>query len=193
MITTPYSTVKKKTHVRNSESSKIVSLVLATAAAACSGSSSSSGTFAQMRRNIASTSSTQTASRRLLVIKTSASTRALIDRRHSILERTTSREMLSLANTTFDLLILQLLLNTTLLSFLLSLLGMYFPVNAGTEDDIFADRGGIKRGTGRVALFESKFAPCPSLGDLWVYVFLDNGCADSAGDFDFFAVVVEAV
>lgn len=101
--------------------------------------------------------------------------------------------MLSLTNTTFDLLILQLLLDATLLSFLLGLLSMYFPVDAGTEDDIFANRGGIKGRTGRVALFESEFAPCPSLGDLWIYVFLDNGCADSAGDLNFLAVVVEAV
>lgn len=101
--------------------------------------------------------------------------------------------MLSLTNTTFDLLILQLLLHATLLAFLLGLLGMHFPVNAGTENNIFADGGGIKRRAGRVALFQTEFAPCPSLGDLWVYVFLDNGCADSPGDFDFFAVVVEAV
>jgi hypothetical protein len=70
---------------------------------------------------------------------------------------------------------------------------VHFPVNAGTEDDIFADRGSIKGRTGRVTLLQSEFAPCPSLRDLWVYVFLDDGCADSAGDFDFFAVVVEAV
>lgn len=44
-----------------------------------------------------------------------------------------------------------------------------------------------------MALFEAEFAPCPSLGDLWVYVFLDDGCADSACHFDLFAVIVETV
>lgn len=101
--------------------------------------------------------------------------------------------MLSLTDTTFDLLILELLLNATLLTFLLGLLGVRFPVDAGTENDVFADRGCVERWTGRVALFQTEFAPSSSLGDLRVYVLLDNGCADTSGDFDFFAVVVEVI
>lgn len=132
------------THVRNSECGKIIPLVLATTTPGCSGRSNSAA-FAQMRRNVAATNTAQSTSGRLFVnIQPSTSTSRLFDGCHGVLEGTPSCEMLSLTNTTFDLLIPELLLNTALLAFLLCLLGMHFPVDAGPEHDVFADRGRIE-------------------------------------------------
>lgn len=102
--------------------------------------------------------------------------------------------MLSTANTTLDLLVLQLVLHAALLAtLLLSLLSVGLPVNAGTEDDVLADGGGVERGTGGVALLETELVPFAAFGDLGVDVFADNSGLNSAGDLHFLVVIVVAV
>ena len=44
-----------------------------------------------------------------------------------------------------------------------------------------------------MALFEPELSPSFALGDAGVDVFFDDGGADAAGDFDAFAVIIEAV
>lgn len=102
--------------------------------------------------------------------------------------------MLSTANTTLDLLVLQLVLHAALLAtLLLSLLSVGLPVNAGTEDDVLADGGGVERGTDGVALLETELVPFAAFGDLGVDVFADNSGLNSAGDLHFLVVIVVAV
>lgn len=102
--------------------------------------------------------------------------------------------MLSAANTTLDLLVLELVLDAALLgASLLRLRGLSPPVRTGPEDDVLADGGGVERGTRGVALLEPELGPRPPLCDLRVDVFSHHGRLDPAGDFDFLALVVEAV
>lgn len=102
--------------------------------------------------------------------------------------------MLAAANTTLDLLVLELILDATLLTTgLLSFLGLRLPVHAWSEDDVLADGGGVKRRTGSMALLETEFRPCPPLCDLRVYVLLDDSGSDPTGDLDLLAFIVEAV
>lgn len=102
--------------------------------------------------------------------------------------------MLSAANTTLDLLVLELVLHAALLgALLLGLLGICLPVNLRAEDDVLADGGSVEGGTGGVALLESELFPFAAFGDLGVDVFADDGGLNSAGDLHFLAVIVEAV
>jgi hypothetical protein len=145
-----------------------------------------------VRRHVAGVSSTKTTLVFLLLDATSSS--ALLDGGHSVLEGTASSEMLSTANTTLDLLVLELVLHAALLgALLLGLLGICPPVNGGTENDVLADGGGVEGGTGGVALLESELFPFAAFGDLGVDVFADNGGLDSASDLHFLVVIIEAV
>jgi hypothetical protein len=102
--------------------------------------------------------------------------------------------MLSAANTTLDLLVLELVLDAALLGAgLLSLRGLSPPVHTGSEDDILADGGGVERGARGVALLEPELGPRPPLRDLRVDVLPHHGRLDPAGDLDLLALVVEAV
>lgn len=102
--------------------------------------------------------------------------------------------MLSAANTTLDLLVLELVLDAALLAAsLLLLLGLSLPVDAGPENDVLADGGGIERGSGSVALLQTEFVPGASLSDPGVHMFADNAGFDAAGHLDLLVVVVEAV
>lgn len=102
--------------------------------------------------------------------------------------------MLSGTDPTLDLLILELILHAALLAaLLLRLLGLSLPVNAGTEDDVFTDGGGVERRTSGVALLEAELCPRSSLGHPGVDMFADNGGLDAAGDFHFLVLIVEAV
>lgn len=102
--------------------------------------------------------------------------------------------MLSGTNTTLNLLVLELVLHAALLAaLLLGLLGLRLPVDAGTEDKVLADGGGVERGTDGVALLEAKFGPGSPLGHLRVDMFTDNGGLDPAGDLHFLVIIVEPV
>lgn len=102
--------------------------------------------------------------------------------------------MLSTANTTLDLLVLQLVLHAALLAtLLLGLLSVGLPVDTRTEDDVLADGGGVERGTCGVALLETELVPFAAFGDLGVDVFADNSGLNSAGDLHFLVVIIVAV
>jgi hypothetical protein len=177
-----------RTYVCNSESRQIV--LLETTAHLLAATSTA---LPHVRRNVAGLSSTKTTCI-LLCLDTRSSSSALLDGSHGVLEGTASREMLSTANTTLDLLVLQLILHAALLAtLLLSLLSISLPVDAGAEDDVLADGGGVERGTGGVALLETELLPFAAFGDLGVDVFADNGGLNSAGDLDFLVVVIVAV
>lgn len=99
--------------------------------------------------------------------------------------------MLPIANPTFHLHVLQLLLWVIRRLFLV--LTILFPCDAGAEDDVFANGSGVEGRAGSVAFFETEFGPGFALGDAGVDVFFDDGGADAARGFDAFAIVVEAV
>jgi hypothetical protein len=102
--------------------------------------------------------------------------------------------MLARTNSALHLLILQLILDASLLpSILLRLSRLRLPVDRGAEDDILADRGRVERGARGVALFETELGPGSPLRDLRVDVLTDDGRLDPSGDLYFFAVVVEPV
>jgi hypothetical protein len=146
-----------------------------------------------VRRNVASRA---LAERTGLVLVGSAlgATSGLLDGSHGVLEGTASCEMLSGTNTTLNLLVLELILHAALLAaILLSLLGLSLPVDAGTEDDVLADGGGIECRTGRVTLLETELGPRAALGDLRVDVFANDGGLDASGNLHFLVVIVEAV
>lgn len=101
--------------------------------------------------------------------------------------------MLAAANTTLDLLVLELVLHGALLGVLLGIGGLSLPVRAGTEDHVLTDGGGVEGGARRVALLEAELGPRPALGDLWVDVLSDDGGLDPASDLHFLVVIVETV
>lgn len=146
-----------------------------------------------MRRHVAGVSSTETA---LVFLDLGASRTgsALLDGGHGVLEGTASGEMLSTANTTLDLLVLELVLNAALLgTLLLFFLGVCLPVNLGAEHDVLTYGGGVKGGTRGVALLETELLPFAAFGDLGVDVFADDGGFNSTGDLHFLVVIVETV
>ena len=178
---------RAKTYVCNSESRQIVLLEATTHLLAAT-----STTLPHVRRHVAGASSTETTLVFLLLDTTSSS--ALLDGGHGILEGTAGSEMLSTANTTLDLLVLELVLHAALLgAILLFFLSIGLPVNGGTEHNVLADGGSVEGGTGGVALLESELFPFAAFGDLGVDVFADNGGLNSAGDLHFLVVIVEAV
>lgn len=115
----------------------------------------------------------------------------VVERREGILEGTTSGEMVALADTTGDFLILQLVAQRVLL-FILLLVGA-LPVGARAEDDVFADGGCAEVGPADMAFLGAEFGPFFALGDARVHVLFDNGGADLARGLDLFVGVVEAV
>jgi hypothetical protein len=183
------STQGATTYVCNSESSQIVLLETTTHLLA-SGTTSLS---AHVRRNVAGRTSTQTTSSAGLVRVHIRTTGGLLDGSHGVLEGTAGCEMLAAANTTLDLLVLELVLHGALLGVLLGIGGLSLPVRAGTEDHVLTDGGGVEGGARRVALLEAELGPRPALGDLWVDVLSDDGGLDPASDLHFLVVIVETV
>ena len=149
-----------------------------------------------MWRNISTTlSSSQTSrtTRSTLIRKTSSNiARSTIfsSRSHRILEGTLHRIMLTITNSTLDLLVLQLLLDTSRLRLLL--FRILFPIRARSEDDVLTYWGGICCWSCRVFLWKPKFCPWFTFCDTRVDNFFDGGEADAAGCLYFLAVVIEA-
>lgn len=178
---------KTKTYVCNSQSRQIVLLeatahLLATASTA----------LPHVRRHVAGVSSTKT-TLVLLGLGTASTSSGLLDGGHGVLERTTSCEMLSTANTTLDLLVLELVLHTALFALLFLLLRVCLPVHRRAEGDVLAYGGGVKGRTRGVALLESELLPFAAFGDLRVDIFTDDGSLDSASNLHFLIIVVKAV
>jgi hypothetical protein len=131
--------------------------------------------------------STRTTSRAIDTIRRRA---ILAHRSHSLLKRTSGREMLPVADTTLDLLILQLVLDAADLGLLL--LRVLAPVHRRLEDDVFAHGGRVQRWSGLVLRGKTEFREVFSLGDARVDDFFVDGGADAAGRLDLLAVVVVA-
>lgn len=146
-----------------------------------------------MGRHVAGVSSTETTLVFLgLDARSTGST--LFDGSHGVLEGTASSEMLSAANTTLDLLVLELVLHAALLAaLLLFFLGVRLPVDGGTEHNVLTHGGGIEGRSRGVALLETELLPFAAFGDLGVDVFADDGSLNSAGDLHFLVVIVETV
>ena len=120
----------------------------------------------------------------------SVGTGALAHRGHSILVGTASRKMLSVADTTLDLLVLQLVLHALSIGVVGLILGILAPVNAGSKDDVLADRGGIMGRTGTVFCASAKLAPCFAVGNARVHSLGVCGHANTARGLDFLTLVI---
>lgn len=179
-----------KTHVCDSQSRQIVPVELASHSLA-----STRTALPQMRWNVAAVTSTQAASSWSLVVVQiqSRSSSRFVDRCHGVLVGTASSEMLSATDTTLDLLVLELILDATLLALLLSLLRLCLPVHARSENDVLSNGGRVERGSWRMALFQAELGPLSALRNLGVHMFLHNGRLDLAGDLHLLSLVVEAV
>lgn len=102
--------------------------------------------------------------------------------------------MLSAANPTLDLLVLELVLHAALLAASLLLLrSLHLPVHARPENNVLAHGGCFKRGSRRVALFQTELGPRSALCDLRVDLLADNGRFDASRHFHFLVVIVESV
>jgi hypothetical protein len=101
--------------------------------------------------------------------------------------------MLSVTDTTFDLLVLQLVLHGLGVGIVGLILGVLAPVHAGAENNVLADGGGIGCRTlailgagaelGPVLAFSHERADCLSVGDE----------ANPSGSLDLLAILVVAV
>lgn len=98
--------------------------------------------------------------------------------------------MLAVADAALDLLVLELVLELVLLVALL--LGLLAPVEARPEDDVLADRGGVRGGTGPVLGALAELGPRLAVGDARVHRLGVGDEADAAGRLDLLVVVVEA-
>ena len=116
--------------------------------------------------------------------------------RHRVLERTPRREMLSVADSALDFLILQLGFEIALPvpgPLLRFGFGVRFPVDPWLEGDVLAHAGGVEARAGGMSFLEAELRPRAPFGDPGVDGLFDDGGANAAGGFDLFACVVEAV
>lgn len=100
--------------------------------------------------------------------------------------------MLSVTDTTLDLLVLQLVLHGLGIRIGSFVLGVLAPVDAGAEDDVLTDRGGIGGRAAGVLGALAKLGPCFPVGDTRVDGLLVCDVANATGGLDFLAVVVVA-
>jgi hypothetical protein len=98
--------------------------------------------------------------------------------------------MLSAANTTLDLLVLELGLHGLSASIGIALLLILAPVNAGAEDDVLAHRGGIGSRTVAVLGARAELAPCFAVGHAGVHGLCVCDVSNAASGLDLVALVV---
>lgn len=101
--------------------------------------------------------------------------------------------MLSVTNTTLDLLVLQLVLHGLRVGIGALVLGILSPVDARSEDDVLAHGGGIGGRTGGVLCAEAKLAPGFAVGDSGIYGFGVGDEADATSGFDLLALIIVAI
>lgn len=99
--------------------------------------------------------------------------------------------MLAVADSAFDLFILQLRLYAVRCRLLL--LVVFLPCYAWSEDDILSHGRSVGTWTGWVTLLVAELRPGATLCYLRIDGFTDNGGADTPSRFHFFAGIVEAV
>lgn len=98
--------------------------------------------------------------------------------------------MLAVADTTLDLLVLELVLHRLGVGVCALVLGILAPVDAGAEDDVLADRRGVSGRASGVLGALAEFGPCFPVGDARVDRLLVGDVADAAGRLDLVPVVV---
>lgn len=101
--------------------------------------------------------------------------------------------MLAVADTTLDLLVLELVLHGLGVGVLVLVLGILAPVDGGLEDDVLADRSRVGRGAGAILGAAAELGPGLALGYPRVDHLAVGDEADSPGRLDFLALVVDPV
>jgi hypothetical protein len=100
--------------------------------------------------------------------------------------------MLAVADTALDLLVLELVLHGLGIGVGRLVLGVFAPVDAWSEDDVLADRGGVRGRAVGVLGAEAELAPGLAVGDARVDRLGVRGVADAARRLDLLALVVVA-
>lgn len=189
--------IKGETYVGNSESGEIVALAVLAAHPLSSSRSTAGATqrrwhvralLASTRRALGSGSSL--VSSRSGGVGGSA---GLADGGHGVLVGTAGGEMLAVADTALDLLVLQLVLHGLGVGVLALVLGVLAPVEGRLEDDVLADRGGVGGRTGAVLGAKAELGPRLAVGDAGVDDLAVGDVADASCSLDLLAVVVQAV
>lgn len=101
--------------------------------------------------------------------------------------------MLAVTDTTLDLLVLQLVLHSLGVGIGALVLGILAPVEAGSEDDVLAHRGGIGGRARAILCAQAELAPGFSVGDTGVDCLGVGNVAHAAGGLYFLALVVDSV
>lgn len=99
--------------------------------------------------------------------------------------------MLAIADSAFDLFILQLRLHAICCRLLL--LVVFLPRHAWSEYNVLSHSRSVRSRTGWVTFLVAELGPGATLCYLRIDSFSDNGGADAPGCFYFFAGIVEAV
>jgi hypothetical protein len=100
--------------------------------------------------------------------------------------------MLAVANTTLDLLVLELVLHGLGVGVGRLVLGILAPVDAWSEDDVLTDGCGIGGRAWGILCAEAKLGPGFSVGDAGVYGLGVGDESDAASRLDLLAVVIVA-
>lgn len=98
--------------------------------------------------------------------------------------------MLSIANTALDLLVLELVLHLLSVGVLALVLGVLAPVDAGSEDDILADRRRIRGRACAILCALAKLGPRLSVGDARIHGLGVSYVSDAARRLDLLPLVV---
>jgi hypothetical protein len=101
--------------------------------------------------------------------------------------------MLSVTDTTFDLLVLQLVLHGLGVGVVGLILGVFAPVRAGAENDVLADRSSVGRRTLTVLGAGAKLGPVLALSHAGTDCLAVGDEANPSGGLDLLAVLVVAV
>lgn len=98
--------------------------------------------------------------------------------------------MFAVANTTLDLLVLELVLHRLSVGVLALVLGVLAPVDAGSEDDVLTNGGGIGGRSGAVLCAEAKLGPGFSVSNSGVDRLLVCDISDTSSSLYFLSLVV---
>lgn len=98
--------------------------------------------------------------------------------------------MLSVTDTTLDLLVLQLVLHGLCVGVGGLVLGILSPVDAWSEDDVLTDRGGIGGRAGGILDAQAELAPCFSVSDARVYSLGVGDVSDATSGLDLLVLIV---
>lgn len=176
-------------YVRNAQSGKVVSLAVLGATHPLSRATTSA---TQSRRHVRALLGSDASGSGLVAHASGVVGDRLANRGHGVLVRTPRGEMLAVADTALDLLVLELVLHRLGVGVVALVLGVLAPVDAGAEDDVLTDRGGVVGRARAVLRALAELAPCFPIRDARVHRLLMGDVAHTAGRLDFVALVVVA-